>query len=549
MHAPTFHPLYRPQRCVIMGTEAIRKEVASMLRAKNACLHLAAGEMDYIRFGRGGKPLLMLPGVGDGLKTVRGMALPFALLYRKLAKDFTVYVFSRRRNLPVHFTTREMAEDLNEAMAVLGLKSAAVVGVSQGGMIAQWLAIDHPTAREVIARWSEMARRGDYRGILLDTAERSYSETRLKQIRREYAFLGSLGKPKSFARFLTQAESCVTHDAYAQLGRVACPTLVIGGTEDRIVTGAASREIAAQLSDAGETEIIAKAEADRLEGRGLRITEGIEAARKALVDAESGRDKLLERAKTLSGQIDELRKSDGQSVEEVTSKLDEVGARHSEVEDAITSLTARAAANASAKEALEALGERARKITDQYGEIETLAKTATGQLSGKERLSFETYLQARWFDRVIAAANGRFSVMTNGRFELERQKGQRSGSAQSGLGLDVRDTFTGKPRPASSLSGGESFKASLALALGLSDVVQAAAGGIQLDAMFVDEGFGTLDEESLALAVRTLTELSGPDKLVGIISHVEELRSSIDRKIVVEAGREGSKVRIEGVAG
>ncbi len=298
-----------------------------------------------------------------------------------------------------------------------------------------------------------------------------------------------------------------------------------------------------------ESGVAAKAEADRLEGRGLRITEGIEAARKALVDAESGRDKLLERAKTLSGQIDELRKSDGQSVEEVTSKLDEVGARHSEVEDAITSLTARAAANASAKEALEALGERARKITDQYGEIETLAKTATGQLSGKERLSFETYLQARWFDRVIAAANGRFSVMTNGRFELERQKGQRSGSAQSGLGLDVRDTFTGKPRPASSLSGGESFKASLALALGLSDVVQAAAGGIQLDAMFVDEGFGTLDEESLALAVRTLTELSGPDKLVGIISHVEELRSSIDRKIVVEAGREGSKVRIEGVAG
>ena len=238
-----------------------------MLRAKNACLHLAAGEMDYIRFGRGGKPLLMLPGVGDGLKTVRGMALPFALLYRKLAKDFTVYVFSRRRNLPVHFTTREMAEDLNEAMAVLGLKSAAVVGVSQGGMIAQWLAIDHPervgklvltvtlsrpndTAREVIARWSEMARRGDYRGILLDTAERSYSETRLKQIRREYAFLGSLGKPKSFARFLTQAESCVTHDAYAHLGRIACPTLVIGGTEDRIVTGTASREIAAQIPGA-----------------------------------------------------------------------------------------------------------------------------------------------------------------------------------------------------------------------------------------------------------------------------------------------------------
>ena len=238
-----------------------------MLRAKNACLRLAAGETDYIRFGSGDKPLLMLPGVGDGLKTVRGMALPFALLYRALAKDFSVYVFSRRRNLPPHFTTQEMAEDLNEAMEALGLRNAAVVGVSQGGMIAQWLAIDHPervgklvltvtlsrpndTVREAIAHWTEMARRGDYRGIMLDTAERSYSENRLKQVRREYRLLGSLGKPRSFARFLTQAESCVTHDAYAQLGCIACPTLVIGGTEDRIVTGAASEEIAAQIPGA-----------------------------------------------------------------------------------------------------------------------------------------------------------------------------------------------------------------------------------------------------------------------------------------------------------
>ena len=238
-----------------------------MLRAKNACLRLNAGETDYIRFGSGDKALLLLPGVGDGLKTVRGMALPFALLYRALAKDFSVYVFSRRRNLPPHFTTREMAADQNEAMAALGLSRAAVVGVSQGGMIAQWLAIDHPekvgklvltvtlsrpndTVREAIARWTEMARRGDYRGIMLDTAERSCSEKRLKQVRREYRLLGSLGKPRSFARFLTQAESCVTHDAYAQLGRIACPTLVIGGTEDRIVTGAASEEIAAQIPGA-----------------------------------------------------------------------------------------------------------------------------------------------------------------------------------------------------------------------------------------------------------------------------------------------------------
>lgn len=238
-----------------------------MLDAKNACLRLPDGEMDYIRFGSGGKTLVMLPGVGDGLRTVRGMALPFALLYRALAKEFTVYVFSRRRELPAHCTTREMAEDLNTAMDVLGLSDAAVLGVSQGGTIAQWLAIDHAdkvgklvltvtlarpndTLRDVIARWTDMARRGDYRGIMLDTAERSYSAKRLQQTRLEYQLLGNIGRPKSFGRFLTQAESCVTHDSYGELGSIRCPTLVIGGTDDRIVTGAASEELAAAIPGA-----------------------------------------------------------------------------------------------------------------------------------------------------------------------------------------------------------------------------------------------------------------------------------------------------------
>ena len=235
-----------------------------MLNAKNGRLHLAAGDMDYIRFGSGERTLVMLPGVGDGLKTVKGMALPFARLYRSLARDYTVFVFSRRAKLPEHMSTREMAEDQSAAMEALGLTRAAVVGVSQGGMIAQWLAIDHgdkvgrlvltvtlsrpnDTVRDVIVRWTEMAGRGDYKGIMLDTAERSYSPGRLKTARAEYALLGNLGRPASFARFLTQAESCLTHDAYAALPRIVCPTLVIGGTDDRIVTGEASREIAGQI--------------------------------------------------------------------------------------------------------------------------------------------------------------------------------------------------------------------------------------------------------------------------------------------------------------
>ena len=235
-----------------------------MLKAKNGRLGLSAGEMDYIRFGGGKRVLLMLPGVGDGLTTVKGLAVPFALMYRALAKDFTVYVFSRRVHLPRHMTTRDMAEDVNEAMEKLGLAGAAVVGVSQGGMIAQWLTVDHPdkvgklvltvtlsrpndTVREAVALWSDMARRGDYKGIMLDTAERSYTPRRVRRARLTYALMGNLGRPKSFERFLIQAESCLTHDAYDELGRIACPTLVIGGTEDKIVTGAASEEIAAQI--------------------------------------------------------------------------------------------------------------------------------------------------------------------------------------------------------------------------------------------------------------------------------------------------------------
>ncbi len=236
------------------------------LNAKNGHLDLPTGTMDYIRFGHGPRTLVMLPGVGDGLKTVRGMAVPFAALYRAMLEDFTVYAFSRRRVLAPGMSTRDMAVDLNLALESLGLSGAAVLGVSQGGMIAQWLAIDHPdkvaklvltvtlakpnaTIEEVVRVWMDKACLEDYRGIMVDTALRSYSEKRLRKERFVYGLLGSVGKPKSFERFLIQAQSCATHDAYEQLERISCPTLVIGGTDDRIVTGKASREIAERIPD------------------------------------------------------------------------------------------------------------------------------------------------------------------------------------------------------------------------------------------------------------------------------------------------------------
>ena len=234
--------------------------------AKNGHLSLATGEMDYVRFGRGERVMVLLPGVGDGLKTVKGMALPFAYLYRGLADDFTVYVFSRRVSLPPKMTTRDMADDLNLAMEELGLSGCAVVGVSQGGMIAQWLAIDHPekvdklvltvtlcrrnqTIQEVILGWMNMAKNGDYKGIMMDTAEKCYSEKRLRRERIVYRMLGNIGKPRSFKRFLIEARSCLTHNTYDELPRISCPTLVVGGWQDKIVTGEASVEIAERIPD------------------------------------------------------------------------------------------------------------------------------------------------------------------------------------------------------------------------------------------------------------------------------------------------------------
>lgn len=297
-----------------------------------------------------------------------------------------------------------------------------------------------------------------------------------------------------------------------------------------------------------EDEATASARLEDMRSELEDLVSAFEAARDNLSDRELALSKLEERANTLEAQISALDVDDSISADELESQLNLARARANELARQKAAAEQRREANRGIERQLEELGDRAATVNARFGELDSLAKTAGGTLVGKERITFETYLQARWFDRVLAAANRRLLVMTDGRYELVRHSGQRSGSgaAQSGLDLDVRDSFTGRPRAASSLSGGESFKASLALALGLSDVVQANAGGIELDTMFVDEGFGTLDEESLQLALRTLTELSGSNKLVGIISHVDELRTSIDRKIVVEAGRTGSTLRIEG---
>ncbi len=181
----------------------------------------------------------------------------------------------------------------------------------------------------------------------------------------------------------------------------------------------------------------------------------------------------------------------------------------------------------------------------QYTLVKSLTDTAGGSLLGKERIKLETYIQMHYFERIIARANLRLMVMSQGQYELMRRKSSEHLRLQTGLDLDVIDHYNGSVRSVKTLSGGESFKASLSLALGLADEIQFFAGGIQLDTMFIDEGFGSLDSESLSQAVRVLSGLSEDNKLIGIISHVAELKEKIDKQLqITKQNEQGSSVKI-----
>lgn len=178
-------------------------------------------------------------------------------------------------------------------------------------------------------------------------------------------------------------------------------------------------------------------------------------------------------------------------------------------------------------------------IEKKYTWVKALSDTANGTITGKDKIMLETYIQMHYFDRIISRANSRLMIMTDGQYDLIRREDSISKVGQTGLDLDVIDHYNGTTRSVKSLSGGESFKASLALALGLSDEIQSSAGGIQLDTMFIDEGFGSLDEDSLSQAMNALASLASNNKLIGIISHVGELKQKIDKQIIVKKDKTG----------
>lgn len=235
--------------------------------AKNGCITIGETTMDYLAFGKGKKTFIMIPGLGDGLKTAKGMAVPFAIMYKMYAKDYRVYVFSRKNKLEPGYTTKEMAADVKQAMDTLGIEKADILGVSQGGMIAQQFAINYPEAvgklvlavtsarpndyiEKVLPPWIDMAKRGAFHELMVDNIIKMYTQEYIRKNKWMLNVAGKFGKPKSYERFIIMAEACTNHDCYDLLHTIQAPTLVIGGEKDIIVGSESSGEIAGQISGA-----------------------------------------------------------------------------------------------------------------------------------------------------------------------------------------------------------------------------------------------------------------------------------------------------------
>ncbi len=280
-----------------------------------------------------------------------------------------------------------------------------------------------------------------------------------------------------------------------------------------------------------------------LEKEAAEIRNACDAAEKHLAAAEASSAAASSACGLLKKQVQESG-ARLQDTEAMRQALQESNAQAEHLQKQCNETDNRIRTNREITAKLAECREKAGDKAEQRNLLSGLSMLINGRLVGKNKMSFEQYVQTAGFDGIIQAANARLLPMSEGQFALKRHESTDEIGSKNALSLDVLDNFTGKARPVGSLSGGESFKASLALALGLSDRIQAGAGGITIDTLFIDEGFGTLDENSLNDAVGMLTSLSTNGKLIGIISHREELKERIPMQMTVEKTRSGSQVRI-----
>lgn len=285
-----------------------------------------------------------------------------------------------------------------------------------------------------------------------------------------------------------------------------------------------------------ESKVQAEKQVKKLQSEADAIQKSIERARNQFSICKEEASALQGRVDSLSGQLAETPEYDVGVMRRRQAELTE---KKKSLSQSFTKISARIGSNTALLEKIRNQAENLAEISEKWGWVKVLSNTANGNLSGKEKIMLETYVQMRYFDLVIQRANTRLMRMSSGQYELKRRQEAENNRSQSGLELDVIDHYNGSHRSVRTLSGGESFKASLCLALGLSDEIQSSAGGIRLDTMFVDEGFGSLDDESLQQAIQVLAGLSEGNKLVGIISHVSELKEKIEKQIVVKKDRAG----------
>ena len=283
----------------------------------------------------------------------------------------------------------------------------------------------------------------------------------------------------------------------------------------------------------------AQAALDKLEADRSALRTGMDTAQRKLKQAEQTVAAAEAAVEALTAQQTAAQKElPARSAEELTAQQTALTAAREALRSREKQLSAQLLPNRKTAAQYRAAAEARQALESRWQWVSALAATAGGTLTSKQKIKLEAYIQMNYLDRILRYANTRLMQMTAGQYELERI-GAENQRSQSGLDLGVIDHYNGTRRSVKTLSGGESFKASLALALGLSDEVQSSAGGIRLDTLFLDEGFGSLDEESLELAIRVLSGLTEGDRLVGIISHVGALKDRIDRQVVVHKARTG----------
>ena len=283
----------------------------------------------------------------------------------------------------------------------------------------------------------------------------------------------------------------------------------------------------------------AQAALDKLEADRSTLRTGMDTAQRKLKQAEQTVAAAEAAVEALTAQQTAAQKElPARSAEELTAQQTALTAAREALRSREKQLSAQLLPNRKTAAQYRAAAEARQTLESRWQWVSALAATAGGTLTSKQKIRLEAYIQMNYLDRILRYANTRLMQMTAGQYELERI-GAENQRSQSGLDLGVIDHYNGTRRSVKTLSGGESFKASLALALGLSDEVQSSAGGIRLDTLFLDEGFGSLDEESLELAIRVLSGLTEGDRLVGIISHVGALKDRIDRQVVVHKARTG----------